>query len=185
MDDAGIIELYFSRDENAIKETDKKYGVYCTTIAMGLLHLREDAQECVNDTYLSAWNQIPPFVPECLRTFLGRLTRNIAICRYRRNNAMKRRDSLDIPFSELEECLPSDRNVEQTFDAKQLGRYISEWLDGLAEQDRMIFVRRYWLGDKAVVLAKMTGMTESGMSRKLTILRNDLRKYLTKKGENI
>ena len=98
---------------------------------------------------------------------------------------MKRRDSLDIPFSELEECLPSDRNVEQTFDAKQLGRYISEWLDGLAEQDRMIFVRRYWLGDKAVVLAKMTGMTESGMSRKLTKLRNDLRKYLTKKGENI
>ena len=79
MDDAGIIELYFSRDENAIKETDKKYGVYCTTIAMGLLHLMEDAQECVNDTYLSAWNQIPPFVPECLRTFLGRLTRNIAI----------------------------------------------------------------------------------------------------------
>ncbi len=185
MDETGIIKLYFARDESAIKETDRTYAAYCTSIAMSLLQIREDTQECVNDTYMSAWERIPPFVPECLRTFLGRLTRNIAIGMYRRSHAKKRMDRFELTFSELEECLPSGENVERSFDAKQLGKYISEWLDSLGEQDRVLFVRRYWLGDKAVELAKKTGMTEYGISRKLARLQESLRKYLEERGADV
>jgi len=185
MDDKAIIELYFSRNENAIKETDRKYGFYCTAIAYNLLQVREDAQECVNDTYMSAWERIPPLIPDCLRTFLGRITRNIAVSRFRRANAKKRGDGMEVELSELEECLPSDESVERTFDSKQLGKHISDWLDSLAEQDRMLFVRRYWFGNKAWELAEKTGMSESGMSRKLAKLRAGLREFLTERGEDI
>ena len=164
MEDAGIIELYFKRDESAIKETDSKYGAYCTAIALNLLRIMEDAQECVNDTYMSVWEQIPPRLPESFRLFLGRITRNIAIGRYRKMHAKKRYDGVETALSELEECLQSDKNVEREFDAKELSRHISDWLDRLEEQDRMIFVRRYWYGDTAVSLAKKTGISEAGMS---------------------
>ena len=185
LEDAGIIELYFKRDESAIKETDSKYGAYCTAIALNLLRIMEDAQECVNDTYMSVWEQIPPQMPECLRAFLGRITRNIAIGRYRKMHAKKRYDGVETALSELEECLPSDKNVEREFDAKELGRHISDWLDGLPEKDRMIFVRRYWYGDKSYELAYKTGISEAGMSRKLSRMRESLRKHLTERGDEI
>ena len=185
MEDAGIIELYFKRDETAIRETDIKYGAYCTAIAMKLLHTEEDAQECVNDTYMSVWERIPPHIPECLRVFLGRITRNIAIGRYRKMHAKKRYDGFEVTLSELEECLPSDESVEKALDAKMLCGFISEWLDSVGERDRMIFVRRYWFGDKAYELASKTGMSEAGMSRKLSKLRESLRAYLTERGTEI
>ncbi len=185
MEDAWIIELYFRRDEAAIKETDIKYGAYCTAIALGLLQINEDAQECVNDTYLSSWEQIPPLVPDCLRAFLGRVTRNIAIGRYRKMHARKRYDGMEVGLSELAECLPSDKNVEREYDAKELGGQISDWLDGLSVPDRMVFVRRYWFGDTAALLAKKTGISEAGMSRKLSRLRAGLRDYLTERGTEL
>lgn len=185
LEDAGIIELYFKRDESAIKETDSKYGAYCTAIALNLLRIMEDAQECVNDTYMSVWEQIPPRLPERFRTFLGRITRNIAIGRFRKMHAKKRYDGVETALSELEECLPSDKTVEREFDAKELSKHISNWLDGLEEQDRMIFVRRYWYGDTSVAIAKKTGISEAGMSRKLSRMRESLREHLTERGDEI
>lgn len=185
MEDAGIIELYFKRDESAIKETDSKYGAYCTAIALNLLRIMEDAQECVNDTYMSVWEQIPPRLPESFRLFLGRITRSIAIGRYRRMHAKKRGDGFEVMLSELGECVPSGENTEKSVEAKLLGEYISTWLDGISEQDRMIFVRRYWYGDKSYELAYKTGISDAGMSRKLSRLRISLRDFLTERGVEI
>lgn len=185
MDDAGIIELYFKRDESAIRETDMKYGTYCMTIAMNLLRAAEDAKECVNDTYMSVWERIPPHIPECLRAFLGRITRNIAIGRYRKMHAKKRYDGIETSISELEECLPSDESVERALDAKMLTGFLNDWLDGLSEQDRMMFVRRYWFGDKSNELAAKMGLSNAGASRKLSRLRESLREYLTERGAEI
>lgn len=185
MDDTGIIELYMQRDERAIKETDSKYGAYCTAVAMNFLHIREDAQECVNDTYMSVWEQIPPKMPERLRAFLGRITRNIAVRRFRKLHAKKRFDGMELTLSELEECLPSGETVESEFDTKVLSGYINDWLDTLTEQDRMVFVRRYWYGDKAYELAEKMGLSKAGASRKLSRLRESLRAFLTEKGEKI
>ena len=185
MEDAGIIDLYVKRDESAIRETDSKYGTYCNTVAFNLLRIREDAQECVNDTYMAAWERIPPHIPECLRAFLGRVTRNIAIGMYRRKHTKKRFDGIELQLSELEECLPSDENIEQKLDAKLLTGYINDWLDEQPENDRMLFVRRYWYGDLNVDLAKKTGMSGSGMSKKLSKMRESLREYLTERGAEI
>lgn len=185
MEDHAIIELYFARDESAIKETDAKYGAYCTAIAYNLLNVREDAQECVNDTYLAVWERIPPHIPECLRAFLGRMTRNIAVDRYRRTHAKKRSDGLEVTLSELGECLPSDENVERALDAKLLAESLNAWLLSLPEQDRMLFVRRYFYGDAAKGLAKKTGMSEAGLSRRLAKLRDSLRAYLTERGNEL
>lgn len=185
MDDKEIIDLYVRRDENAIKETDSKYGTYCTTVAVNLLQVREDAQECVNDTYMTAWERIPPHIPECLRAFLGRVTRNIAIGMYRKLHRKKRYDGFELMLSELEECVPSAENVEREFDAKAIGSSINDWLDGLPEQDKVLFVRRYWFGDKNADLAKKAGLSEAGMSHKLTRMRESLREYLTERGTEI
>lgn len=185
MEDAGIIDLYLKRDETAIKETESKYGAYCTAIAFSLLRVREDAQECVNDTYMSAWERIPPHIPDCLRAFLGRITRNIAVGRYRKMHAKKRYDGMEVALSELEECLPSDENVERSLDAKLLTSCINDWLDSLDERDRMMFVRRYWYGDKSNDLAAKMGISNSGASRRLAKLRENLREYLTERGETI
>ena len=186
MDDKEIIDLYVRRDENAIKETDTKYGAYCTTVAVNLLQVREDAQECVNETYMAAWERIPPHIPECLRAFLGRVTRNIAIGMYRKLHRKKRFDGFEIMLSELEECVPSAATVDREIDTKMLGGCINDWLDRrLSEQDRVLFVRRYWFGDKNADLAKKAGMSEAGMSKRLARMRESLREYLTERGMEI
>ena len=185
MDDKEIIDLYVRRDENAIKETDAKYGAYCTTVAINLLQVREDAQECVNDTYMAAWERIPPHIPGCLRAFLGRVTRNIAIGMYRRLHRKKRFDGFELIFSELEECVPSAATVDREVDTKLLGGSINNWLDTLPGQDRALFVRRYWFGDKNADLAKKAGMSEAGMSKKLARMRESLREYLSERGMEI
>ena len=111
MDDKQIIELYFKRDECAIRETQSKYGAFCNRIAMNILSIREDAEECVNDTYYSVWKQIPPTVPESFRAFLGRITRNLSISRFRSMRAKKRYSGMEVMLSELNDCVPSAETV--------------------------------------------------------------------------
>lgn len=174
--------MYFDRDEQAIKETESKYGAFCQRIAMNILSNREDAEECVNDTYYSVWNQIPPVVPDVFKAFLGRITRNLSISRFRAMHAKKRYSGIEVMLSELNDCIPSTASVEQSIEARELGGYISEWLDSLQEEDRVLFVRRYWFGDEVQALAKACGITAAKMAQKMLKLRKGLKADLEKKG---
>ena len=182
MDDKQIIELYFERNEQAIKETETKYGTFCHRIAMNILGIHEDAEECVNDTYYSVWKQIPPTVPEVFKVYLGRITRNLSISRFRAMRAKKRYSSMEIMLSELNDCVPSSSNVEQTIEVMQLSDYISEWLDSLPEEDQALFVRRYWFGDEVQELAKKCGITAAKMAQRMLRLRKSLKAALEQKG---
>lgn len=182
MDDKKIIELYFARDEQAIRETQNQYGKLCLRIALNILSIREDAEECVNDTYYSVWKQIPPTVPESFRAFLGRITRNLSISRFRAMRAKKRYSGMEIMLSELEDCVPSSVNVEQSIEANQLSEYISDWLDSLSEEECALFVRRYWFGDGVQMLADKCGVTAPQMTQKMYKLRKSLKTVLEEKG---
>ena len=182
VDDKQIIELYFERNEQAIKETEKKYGRFCHCIAMNVLGIHEDAEECVNDTYYSVWKQIPPTIPEIFKVYLGRITRNLSISRFRAMRAKKRYSSMEIMLSELNDCVPSSVNVEQSIEVMQLSEYISQWLDGLSEEDRALFVRRYWFGDEVQELAKKYGISAAKMAQRMLRLRKSLKAALEKKG---
>ena len=182
MDDKQIIELYFERNEQAIKETQNKYGAFCHRIAMNILGIHEDAEECVNDTYFSVWKQIPPTVPEVFKVYLGRITRNLSISRFRAMRAKKRYSSMEIMLSELNDCVPSSSNVEQTIEVMQLSDYISEWLDSLPEEDCALFVRRYWFGDEVQELAKKCDITAAKMAQRMLRLRKSLKATLEQKG---
>ena len=182
MDDKQIIELYFERNEQAIKETQNKYGAFCHRMAMNILGIHEDAEECVNDTYYSVWKQIPPTVPEVFKVYLGRITRNLSISRFRAMRAKKRYSSMEIMLSELNDCVPSSSNVEQTIEVMQLSDYISEWLDSLPEEDCALFVRRYWFGDEVQELAKKCGITAAKMAQRMLRLRKSLKAALEQKG---
>lgn len=182
MDDKQIIDLYFARDEQAIAETEQKYGRFCWRIAMNVLDVWEDAEECVSDTYLSAWKQIPPKVPQSLKAFLGRIVRNLSISRFRTMRAKKRFNGMEVLLSELGDCVPSSEYVEQTVEAKELSGYISEWLDSLPVEDCALFVRRYWFGDEVQELAEKCGITAAQMSQRMLRLRKGLRTALEQKG---
>lgn len=182
MEDKQIIELYFQRDETAISETANKYGAFCHKIAMNILSIREDAEECVNDTYHSVWNQIPPTNPNSFRAFLGRITRNLSISRFRLLRAQKRYAGMELMLSELEECIPANNTVENTIESKELSTYINEWLTALPEQEALLFLRRYWYGDSVKNLAKRTNTTAAKMAQTMLRLRRSLKAYLEQKG---
>ena len=182
MDDKQIIELYFERNEQAVRETEKKYGRFCHCIAMNVLGIHEDAEECVNDTYYSVWKQIPPTIPEIFKVYLGRITRNLSNSRFRAMRAKKRYSSMEIMLSELSDCVPSSVNVEQSIEVMQLSEYISQWLDDLSEEDRALFVRRYWFGDEVQELAKKRGISAAKMAQRMLRLRKSLKAALEKKG---
>lgn len=182
MDDTQIIDLYFARDEQAIAETEQKYGRFCWRIAMNVLDVWEDAEECLSDTWLSAWKQIPPTIPQSLKAFLGRMVRNLSISRFRAMRAKKRYNGMEVLLSELGDCVPSDQNVEQTVEAKELSGYISDWLDSLPAEDCALFVRRYWFGDSVQELAKRCGITAAQMAQRMLRLRKGLRTALEEKG---
>ena len=182
MDDLTIVELYHRRDEQAIAESDKKYGAMCHSIALHLLVLREDAEECVNDTWHAAWNRMPPDRPSVLGAFFGRITRNLSISRWRREHAKKRYDGIEILLSELEDCVPAPRTLEEEPDRQQLAQSISAWLDRLTEEDRRLFIRRYWYGDPVKELAAERGETVNVLSQRLLRLRRSLRAFLESEG---
>ena len=178
MEDSAIIDLYFARSEDAIAETDRKYGAFCRRVAQSLLTVREDAEECVNDTYHAAWNAMPPERPVSLRAFLGRITRNLSISRIRYAHAQKRYNGMEIMLSELSECLPARNDTESEVLCMQLTACIAAWLRTLAPEDRVLFVRRYWYADAVCELARACGVRENQMAQRLRRLRGRLRTAL-------
>ena len=185
MEDTQIIELYFERDETAITQTDGKYGAYCRKIAKNILSLEEDAEECVNDAYLQAWNSIPPQRPERLGAWLGRIVRNMAINLWHKNRSQKRSPGIELLLSELEDCLPSPETVERVIESNELSEAIDRWLASLSRDDRVLFVRRYWYGVAVNDLAKERGVTSGSMAKRMYRLRLELRSALEKEGYSL
>lgn len=181
MEDHEIISLYYERSEDAIVQTEKKYGGFCHHLALNILSDYEDAEECVNDTWLAAWNRMPPTWPASLRAFLGRITRNLSISRFRKNRAKKRYAGIEVLLSELGECVPESA-IESEVDQQYLSDIIIRWLDGLTDEKRFLFVRRYWYGDSVKELAARQGLTADQMARKMQKLRKSLRKTLEMEG---
>ena len=181
MEDSAIIDLYWSRDQQAIVESDRKYGSFCAVLARNILSSLQDAEECVNDTWHRAWDTIPPQRPGSLRAYLGRIVRNLAIDRWRRNTASKRGDGMDVMLSELEGCLPGGATPEQEMENKEITRALEGWLDTLSREERAIFLRRYWYGAAVADLAAAWGCTPNRMSQRLLKLRTSLRRYLEAK----
>lgn len=183
MNDREIISLYWNRDERAIPATAEVYGAYCYTIAHNILALSQDAEECVNDTYLRAWNSIPPNRPRILSAFLGCITRNLALNRYHRDRAQKRGSgALELVFEELAECVSGRETVEQTMDAQELTKALNEFLAAQSAKHRKIFVRRYWYAERVTDIAERMGMTESHVSVILHRQRAALRTFLAERG---
>lgn len=181
MDDMEIIALFEQRKEEAVAAASRKYGGYCQTIARNLLGF-EDAEECVSDTWLAAWNRIPPAKPESLRAFLGKITRTLAISRFRSLHAQKRGAGLTLLLSELEDCLPDPTGVEEAVETRELARLLSDWLRALPREDRVLFLRRYWYGVTVKQLAGEAGRTENQMAQRLRKLRQALRAKLEQEG---
>ena len=183
MSDKEIIRLYFNRDQRALSATAKKYGSYCTTIAKNILGNNEDAEECVNDTYLSAWNSIPPTRPTILSAFLGKITRNLAFNKYKYNHVIKRGNGeIAVVLDELAECVSGLDDVEQEIDRRELVATINSFLNTISPKKRNIFICRYWYSDSVSAIAKRYEMTESNVSVTLNRLRVKLKKYLCERG---
>lgn len=182
-DDQKIVDLYWSRSERAISETDDKYGSYCHSIAYGILANNEDAEECVSDTYLAAWNAMPPRRPSILATFLGKITRCNAIDRWRSRSRQKRGGGeITLALEELEECVPDSCSVEKAYAQKQLSRVINRFLDGLPETQRRIFLCRYWYLDSISQIAGYYGFSNSKVTSMLHRMRGKLREVLEQEG---
>lgn len=182
MEDAKIIELYWQRDETAIAETAQKYGKFCHCLALNLLHVKEDAEECVNDTYHAAWNAIPPQKPEKLRAWLGRVVRNLSLALWNKSHRQKRYGGVTELLDELEDCIPSAETVERTIEAKELSEVLDRWLMGLSREDRALFVRRYWNGTSLKELASLWGISPNKLAQKTFRLRMSLKSALEKEG---
>lgn len=168
MDDKQILDLYWERSEAAISETSKKYGKYCRYIASNILHNDEDSEECVNDTYLRAWNSIPPNRPSVLKTFLGKITRNLSLDRYELLNAKKRNGGqMSLIFDEIQECIPSLDSTENIVEEIALTDILNRFLSSLSLEQRKIFMRRYWYLSPIKEIATEYGMSESKIKMSL------------------
>ena len=181
--DDEIIRLLFGRDESGLKALSREYTAYCSKIAFNILGVREDAEECVNDTFLTAWNTIPPNNPEKLSAYLGKLVRNNAINKLERNRALKRGNgACEAVLDELEEIIPSKSSVEQGFEAKELMNEISAFLKALPKSKRRIFALRYFCCDSVRDIAAKEGMSENSVSVTLNRIRKKLKTHLEKRG---
>lgn len=183
MESKEIVELFFSRDERAIEAVSDKYGGYCGRVAMNILGSREDSEECINDAFLKAWELIPPNKPDRLSTFLGKLTRNVAINRLRQQNAQKRGGGeAAAVFDEISEFTPDKFSVEAETEKKELVNAINEFLKKLPAKKRKVFICRYWYCDSIRDIAAQEGLTESNVSVILNRTGQKLKKHLTEKG---
>lgn len=183
MDDGQIIELYCERSENAISETANKYGRYCHTIAYNILHNNEDSEECVNDTYMRAWGVMPPQRPNRLSTFLGKITRNLALNQYEKYSAEKRGSGqMPLALEELQICVPDSGSVEQAIEDAALTEIFNCFLAVLPIGTRKVFMRRYWYVSTIKEIASEYGFSESKVKMILLRARNELKHFLEKEG---
>ena len=186
MEDREIVNLYWERNSNAIKETASKYGGYCKTIAKNILGNNEDAEECVNDTYLNTWNSIPPNRPNVLSTYLGKITRNLSFDRFRHRHADKRGGGeIELVLDELGECVSGADSVEQEVEKKELVRAINSFLDTLPQEKCNIFLCRYWYAISISEIATRFGMSEGNVSVTLNRIRSKLKNHLKERGYDL
>lgn len=181
IDDKGIIKLFFARSEKAITELDIKYGRLCHKLSYNILNNRQDAEECVNDAYLGAWNTIPPVEPDPLQSYICKVVRNISLKLYYRNKAAKRSSAYNIAMQELEDYLPAPTTVEAEVEAKELTLIIESFLDTLSDENCVIFLRRYWFSDTYAEIAKRIGISEKSVSMRLVRIRKQLKQYLAER----
>ena len=181
LEDAKIIELYNARNELAVVETERKFGKMLFSIAMNVLSNREASEETVNDTYGKAWNKIPPEKPDFLGAWLGKITRNLSIIRWRKNRAQKR-SGIETMLSELEECIPSSENIETESESKEITAAINRWLETLKKEERILFLRRYWFGDSVAELSEKSKIPPKKLSSKMFRLRKNLKEFFEKEG---
>lgn len=186
MEDSAIIELYWQRSETAIAHTAEKYGAYCGSISMNIVSSKEDAMECVNDTYLHTWNAIPPNRPSVFRTWLGRICRNLSLDRYKRQGTKKRGgDAVTVLFGELELCVPGSWSVERHLEEAEVAAVISAFLWQSSKTNRIIFVRRYYYGDSIGGISERLGMGESRVKSSLQRTRRKLLACLEREGVDL
>ena len=178
IDDEKIIELFFERSEQAIRELDIKYGKICHNLSYNIVNSRQDAEECVNDAYLGAWNAIPPAKPNPLLSYIVKIVRNISLKIYYRKEAAKRNSIYTIAMQEIEACITDQNTVEDEIEARELARIIENFLDTLTVENRVIFMRRYWFSDSCKDIAERVGLTEKNISVRLTRIRKQMKNYL-------
>ena len=178
IDDEKIIEMFFERSEQAIRELDIKYGKICHNLSYNIVNNRQDAEECVNDAYLGAWNAIPPVRPNPLLSYIVKIVRNISLKIYWRKEAAKRSGHYTIALEEIEGNIADQKTVEDEIEARELARIIGEFLDTLTLENRVIFMRRYWFADSYKDIAEFVGLTEKNISVRLTRIREKMRQYL-------
>lgn len=183
MDDAKIVEMYWERNENAIRETERKYGRYLTKIAYNILADFEDSKETINDTYLRAWRSMPPNKPQFLQVYLGKITRRLSIDCFRTKHRRKRSASeYELSLSELSECVAGGNTAEEAWEASLLAQSVCTWLRTLPVQTRTIFIGRYYYLDPVRKIAAYSGLSESNVKSRLHRARIGLRQYLQKEG---
>ena len=180
MNDQEIIALYFARDEQAIRETDARYGKTCMQVSMNILRSRPDAEECVNDTYLKTWDSIPPARPASLCAFVCRIVRNLSLNRLKELTADKRSRDLTVSFEELEACIPMPDE-----ESPALAEELAAFLKTEGETDRALFVGRYWFACSVEELARRTGLTKRAVHMRIFRTRERLRAYLTERGYSV
>lgn len=183
MEDSKIVELYWQRRDAAITETDRKYGPYCKTVAYNILESREDSDECVNDTYLKAWNSMPDARPKTLSTYLAKITRNLAISRLRARNSLRRGGGeITLALEELAEIVPAEQNIEAMIERQEMTRLLNEVLAALEGEERRVFMARYFFMTPVKEIAGSFGFSESKVKSMLSRTRAKLRRYLKEEG---
>ena len=181
MKDDQIIALYYARDERAIVESSDKYGGYCTDIAQNILQNLQDSEECVNDTWLSAWNSIPPAKPSVLKTYLGKITRNLAIDKWRRKHSEKRGyGEVAIALDEISQITASGYDVIEDYQEQEFMRLFNLFLRSLPDRDRNVFIRRYYFTDSIPEIAAWFGISQSNVLKILSRTRAKLKNFLDK-----
>ena len=181
IDDEKIIDLFFERSEQGIRELDNKYGAVCHNLSYNIVNNRQDAEECVNDAYLGAWNAIPPVRPNPLLSYIVKIVRNISLKIYWRKEAAKRNSTYTIAMEEIEACIADPNTVEAEIEARELARIIEDFLDTLTVENRVIFMRRYWFSDSYKDIAELVGLSEKNISVRLTRIRQKMKSYLAER----
>lgn len=181
IDDEKIIEMFFERSEQGIRELDIKYGKICHNLSYNIVNSRQDAEECVNDAYLGAWNAIPPTRPNPLLSYIVKIVRNISLKIYWKKEAAKRSSHYTIALEEIEVYIADTNTVEAEIEARELARIIESFLDTLTVENRVIFMRRYWFSDSCKDIAEFVGLSEKNISVRLTRIRQKMKSYLAER----